>query len=810
MNFKLIKNIVLVLFIGLIYLSSSVRIACAGYTPGTNPLLDGVDDRINSTMPYDDGVTKWSDEGKRRAEEEAKKKKAEEDAQKKKDGVPESDYLKKTEDPLKSILPTTSSKTACEGDYKPANLDAGTTPDSAGLFSPEIMTKMQAFMRQIYKELSKVFMIGHSLLCYSQKVAYLCIGVWGKCFAKLANMNLFVSGMLIYIVAVLMTMSIGMYFVDISFKLGFAMLFMPISIALWPFPPTKNKFQENLSIIIRNGMLFTLVAIGVTFAVTLISNSLLDTGDGRDGWEAFWKAIADKKTEILIDNFAFDRMHFLVVAFALIFGFKILASSVNDYLDYFFSDSVFGSESPMHHMGTQAVGLVAANTIKPAASFVGDVAKTQTGRAIAGLGGGIAALGSKEGRAQLAGGVKKFASAVANPRRTYNNAMGKLGEKTNQAVQGMGSLVKGAANVGLLFSLTKDSTRREREKRWDDKIDKAFKKAGNWAENKVAHGGGQLQNAAADAAAAGINLYNKQILGKNNPNDIVTRDDVKGAINQSLDSVKDDLKAAGKGIKTGARNMAAGAAAAVYNTGQMIAGNPENMKTGDDIVEDLKTAGKNIKSGAQNMATNIQNTTKNAVAGAAATVYNDIQSLKNTPENVVTTEAMRMFMGEEKRKLAQATKEAWKDADKAPISLQPSALLSAPFKIAESLGKGVRHPINSAINNVNKLANGWEALKKAKEDKVILKKTGQVVLRTAARTIKGTGQDIKHAAEGTASVLGNVLKDFGQSLQNNKPADGQSKHKWTTWQQMHDAEQRKKEAAQEDRDYFKSINTYDD
>ena len=270
------------------------------------------------------------------------------------------------------------------------------------------------------------------------------------------------------------------------------------------------------------------------------------------------------------------------------------------------------------------------------------------------------------------------------------------------------------------------------------------------------------------------------------------------------------MKTAGKGIKTGARNMAAGAAAAVYNTGQMMAGNPENMKTGDDIVEDLKTAGKNIKSGAQNMATNIQNTAKNTVAGAAAMVYNDIQSLKNTPENVVTTEAMRMFMGEEKKKLAQATKEAWKDADKAPISLQPSALLSAPFKIAESLGKGARHPVDSAINNIHKLANGWDALKKAKEDKVILKKTGQVVLRTVARTVKGTGQDVKHAAEGTASIFGNVLKDFGQSLQNNKPADGQSKHKWTTWQDMHDDEQRNKEEAQKNRDYFKSINTYDD
>ena len=796
MNFKWVKNIALVLCVGLIYIFGSLSVSDAQpFLPQDNSLT-----KINE-------LAEWTEAGKKKKAEEEAKKKAEEEAKKKQEGAAPEGIAKPqtSQEVIDGLTPwKTSSTTSCSGDYQPTNPDSGTTPNSAGLFSPEIMVKMQAFMRQIYKELSKVFMIGHSLLCYAQKVAFLCIGVWGKCFAKLANLNLFVSGMLIYVVGVLMTMSIGMYFVDISFKLGFAMLFMPVSIALWPFPPTKNKFQENLSIIIRNGMLFTLVAIGVTFAVTLISNSLLDTGDGRDGWEAFWQAIADKKTEVLIDNFAFDRMHFLVVAFALVFGFKILASSVNDYLDYFFSDSVFGSESPMHHMGTQAVGMVAANTVKPAASFIGDVAKTQTGRAIAGVGGGIAALGSKEGRAQLAGNVKKFAGAVANPRRTIGNAINKFETSSKKA---LGSGIKGITNATLLGLPWKESTRKKLEQKADD-----------WIDDNITNG--KLRNLAADAAAFGVNTFNQATGNKSAK--FVTRDDIKGKVNESLDSVKDDLSNLyGDKLKENVKKGIVKTATKLNNEFQGLRDNPDGMKSEEEMREifhkgkELGKTGAEVVAGAvsggiNNLANKVENTAKNAVAGTAAMVYNDIQSLKNNPQNAVTTEAMRMLMGEEKRKLAQATRDAWKESDKAPISLQPSAILSSPLKLAESLGKGVRHPIDSTINNVKKLKDGWEAIKQAKEQKIILKTTGQIVLRTAARTIKGTGADIKQAAEGTASVFGNILKDFGKSLQNNKPADGQSKHKWTSWQDMHNAEQRKKEAAQEDRDYFKSINTYDD
>lgn len=617
---------------------------------------------------------------------------------------------------LFSVINTAQAAATCDNPYQAQTQDDGTTPNASGMFSDEIMKGMQEFMRITYLQLSKVLMIGHSLMCYANKVDYICLGIRAiYCIAEIPNPNLLISGLIIYIVGVLMLMSIGMYFVDISFKLGFAILFMPISIALWPFSPTKNKLNENLSIIIRNGMLFTLVAIGVSFSVTLISSSLVGTEDGRDGWAAFWNAVANQRTETLVENFAVYKMHFLIVIFALMFAFKLLASSVNDYLDYFFSDAVFGSESPMHHMGTQAVGMVAQNAVKPAASFITDVAKTQSGKAIAGLGTGIAMMGSKQGRQQLASNIKSGASkvknVVGNPRQTYNTAMGAIGAKANSAIQTVGKAAQHTAEgVILAAAPVGAATRQKWAKAVGGAIANEAQIVGGDVEKVIAHGGKHVQNMVADTAAAGANQYNK-IMDNNKP--FVTGDDVKQTVRNSIDSVKDDVKT-------------------------------------------------------------VVSTVASEIKNEATTVKNDVQAGLSI---IAAT------------KLGQETIDAWKNSDSAPVTLQPSAVISAPFK-------AIKHP-QKTIRNMS------AALRKAKQDnpnvKAIAKTGGKIVFRS----IKGVGSDAKKVAEGTANIFGNVLKDFGLDMQNNAPKEGDKK--FTSWSDMERRRQEKQEFAAEERAYFSSL-----
>ena len=172
--------------------------------------------------------------------------------------------------------------------------------ETDGIFDNSILTSMQEMMRKLYKALSMLFMMGHGLMCYSTEVAYVCLGVKSfYCVSHLPNFNFLISGLVIYITGGLMCMAIGMYFVDISLKLGFAVVFLPVSIGLWPFKPTHNKFSENLSIVIRNGMLFMLVAIGASYAVILIVNGVFPSNSAdSSGWSQFWNAIENKKTNI--------------------------------------------------------------------------------------------------------------------------------------------------------------------------------------------------------------------------------------------------------------------------------------------------------------------------------------------------------------------------------------------------------------------------------------------------------------------------------------------------------------------------------
>ena len=287
------------------------------------------------------------------------------------------------------------------------------------LFAEDVLINMQNMMLKIYKSLSVLFARGHALMCFATKVSPLCLDSAGtsifdtikslvSCDIKIPLLNYFIPGLLIYITGFFMCMSIGMYFVDISFKLGFAVLFLPLTLALWPFPPTQSKFMENVASIISSAMLFAFAAVGTAYAVILINASLGSTddfwrvmdiasnsklGDGILGAaEKWWKLFNsgdDKKNsmEEFSQAYSISSTNILVILFALVFGFKILASSINNYLNVFFGDNMLGAaSSTMHLMGTQAVGFVKNHTVDPAARYARDVAMFQGGKALEGAG----------------------------------------------------------------------------------------------------------------------------------------------------------------------------------------------------------------------------------------------------------------------------------------------------------------------------------------------------------------------------------------------------------------------------------------
>lgn len=326
--------------------------------------------------------------------------------------------------------------------------------NSKTMFADDILMNMKSMMVKINQSLGALSMLGQGLRCYSWDIAPLEID---SVNLRILRMNFYIPGMFIGLTAFFLSMAIGMYFIDISFKLGFAVVFLPLSLSLWPFPPTKDKFIENISIVIRNAMLFACISIGVSYAIILISEGVLS-----GGWKDFWLIVDDrlqivgesqeynKNMQKFTESFSIDTTKVLIIIFCLFFAFKIVSSSVTAYLNRFFGEGALGAaENAMHHMGTQAMGTISNVTVGKAGRLVRDIAITQTARGMRsvtnkvaknminskfGGGGGAAAAGADNG-----GGAKPQSP-------TPNQDGGSKQDGKNQDVIPDGSTGSGSQN----------------------------------------------------------------------------------------------------------------------------------------------------------------------------------------------------------------------------------------------------------------------------------------------------------------------------------------------------------------------------
>lgn len=312
--------------------------------------------------------------------------------------------------------------------------------NSKTMFADDILMNMKSMMVKINQSLGALSMLGQGLRCYSWDIAPLEI----NSDLRILRMNFYIPGMFIGLTAFFLSMAIGMYFIDISFKLGFAVVFLPLSLSLWPFPPTKDKFIENISIVIRNAMLFACISIGVSYAIILISEGVLS-----GGWKDFWLIVDDrlqivgesqeynKNMQKFTESFSIDTTKVLIIIFCLFFAFKIVSSSVTAYLNRFFGEGALGAaENAMHHMGTQAMGTLTNATVGKAGRLVRDIAINQTGRGIEAIGNKVTKnpINSKFGGGTSGAGATKGGGAKPQSPTPNQDGGSKQGGKNQDTV----------------------------------------------------------------------------------------------------------------------------------------------------------------------------------------------------------------------------------------------------------------------------------------------------------------------------------------------------------------------------------------
>lgn len=345
---------------------------------------------------------------------------------------------------------------------KPAAENQYTGPTD--IVSKSVMDKILKLSEGVSNEVSTNLVIGSGLTCFSIQNG---LHITAIIDIHIPDIWLWLCGAAIWFAGFMLVLSVCYYLIDIPFKIGFAIIALPVVIGLWPFKVTAGKLKSIVGIALNAAFTFLFLALSSSYAIRLISQAFSSEGDltveGQTytGKEALFKAFEVDNVEFVQSLFDFTGPAFLIILFCYIYAIKMISEITNDYPGKFDTGMTNAAGSPLHHMATAATmwatGKVTA-PFKTAASIVahqaGKAATTVTKAAAnVGIGAASAAIGAHNkfvGKAinkATSGWVKRQQNikAAADSLDKYNSIRGDTGIGTK--IQG--KLGKVSANLGL-------------------------------------------------------------------------------------------------------------------------------------------------------------------------------------------------------------------------------------------------------------------------------------------------------------------------------------------------------------------------
>ena len=282
---------------------------------------------------------------------------------------------------------------------------------NSDIISAAVINKIMALTQGLSDMVSIHMAIGNGMMCFGWEQGFRLFSFiwWFKIW-------LWVCGLAIWVVGFILTLSISYYLLDMAFKIGFAVIALPIVVGLWPFKLTEGRLKTCFSIILRSAFVFIFLAIMATLALNLVSSSF-------NNIDNLFIAMDNDDVDYMEKIFDVTSAIFYIVLFCYIYAIKLIGDAVKQ-ADKFSGDSIFGSSSPMHQIATQATAWVQHQAGKPLA-YARDVATHQAGR--------------------LAKGTLKTAGNVAaHPQRSIRNAKASAVKAAGQTAKAAGQATKAA------------------------------------------------------------------------------------------------------------------------------------------------------------------------------------------------------------------------------------------------------------------------------------------------------------------------------------------------------------------------------
>ncbi len=273
-------------------------------------------------------------------------------------------------------------------------------------------------VQNISDNLISIQVLGDTLMCHAVYGDPWEATVLGIHLFDWANIPIWLCGAIVYCFGFMLVLSVTFYIVDVSFKLGFSIIVLPIAIALWPFSWTKDKLMVCISVFLKSAGILVFLSITTAYALNMLIEAL-------GALPPIMDALTHNKTTFVSETFSLTSGTFLLIVVVLIYGMKMIGSTIPDYVDKFFPDQMFGKgskASPMHMLSTQGVDFVKQKAVAPVAAYTRDVVNNLGGHVVSGTG----KLIQGKYHNQIKSGIHQAGVAIRNPKETSKKALANL------------------------------------------------------------------------------------------------------------------------------------------------------------------------------------------------------------------------------------------------------------------------------------------------------------------------------------------------------------------------------------------------
>ena len=193
--------------------------------------------------------------------------------------------------------------------------DGTETPLKEGLIPAYIYTKIECFIRAVQAEISLSQSIGSSLMCISRNAA-----ADSVTSVPIPDFTMMFQGLIIWLMAIIMTIAFAFYLIDATVKLGIVGALMPFLIACWPFKITSKYTSQGFTMFMNTFFTYVFMGLVVSINIQLISVSMTGVQGGKD---AIIAALNGNKVQVLKDLLDIGFAGFLILIASSIFGFKL-------------------------------------------------------------------------------------------------------------------------------------------------------------------------------------------------------------------------------------------------------------------------------------------------------------------------------------------------------------------------------------------------------------------------------------------------------------------------------------------------------